>query len=289
METILVTGASGQLGRHVVGALKRRGHRVRALTRDPARLRGALGGDGVADEVARGDLADPASLAGACDGVSAVVGCAGASMDLNALRDRRSFAEVDHRGNLALLAEARRAGVGRFVYVSLHGGPALARTEYAAAHEAFVAALGESGMPHTVVRPTGYFSFFGEIFRMAAKGRGPVLGDGRARTNPIHEADVAEVCADALASGEREISVGGPETLTRAEIVETAFRAAGRPPRLMHVPVWVFGAAATVARPLNPRLAALLAFGAAVSQVDCVAPAYGTRTLEDYFRALATG
>lgn len=286
METILVAGASGQLGRYVVHALKRHGYRVRALTREPARLREALGGDGAADEVVQADLCDAASLAGACDGVHGVIGCAGASMDLNAVRDRRSFADVDARGNANLLAEARRAGVRRFVYVSLHGGPAMAG-EYAAAHESFVAALGGSGIAHTVVRPTGFFSFLGEILRMAEKGRGPVIGDGSARTNPIHEADLAEVCVAALTSDAREIAAGGPQTLTRREIVETAFAAAGRRPRILRVPVWIFRGVAVAARPFNPRLAALLAFGADVSQVDCVAPARGTRTLDAYFRELA--
>jgi hypothetical protein len=50
---------------------------------------------------------------------------------------------------------------------------------------------------------------------------------------------------------------------------------------------WIDRECAAAAKPLNPRLAALLAFGAAVSQVDCVAPVRGTRRLEDYFAAFA--
>jgi hypothetical protein len=83
------------------------------------------------------------------------------------------------------------------------------------------------------------------------------------------------------------VPVGGPETFTRAEIVNLAFRALGRTPKLTRMPPGFFRAAAVVARPLNRRLAALLAFGAAVSQVDCVAPAHGTHRLEDYFRTFA--
>jgi uncharacterized protein YbjT (DUF2867 family) len=281
MERVLVAGASGQLGRHVVSELRRRGYRVRALSRRPERLTGLV------DEAVRGDLLDPSSLRAACAGVDRVFSCAGASMDLNDLRDRRGPLEVDWGGNRNLLAAARAAGVSRFAYVSVYGGGAMRHLAYTDAHERFVDELAGSGVDHTVIRPTGFFSFFGEMVKMAQRGRGIVIGSGEARTNPIHEADLACVCADALAGGAREVPAGGPETLTRTEIVRAAFRALGREPKLTRVPPGFFRAAAAVARPLNPRLAALLAFGAEVSQVDCVAPAHGTRRLEDYFRTLA--
>ena len=276
-----MAGATGRLGGHVVRELMRRGHRVRALSRAPGRL------EGVVDEVFRADLTDPASLRGACEGVDAVLSCAGASLRMDDFRDRRRYRDVDLAGNLNLLERAEAAGVGKFVYVSLFGGEELAHTGYAAAHEGVVRALAASGLPHTVVRPTGFFSFFEEILKMARKGRGPVLGSGEARTNPVHEADVAEACASAVELPEREVAVGGPEVYTRREIVEEAFRALGREPKLVHVPVWAFRGATALARPLNPRLHALLEFGVEVSRVDAVAPAYGTRTLGAHFREVA--
>jgi len=282
MERVLVAGASGHLGRCVARELKARGWIVRAHARQPGRL------DGTADEAVRGDLRDPATLGPACAGVHVVFCCAGASMNLGALRDRRGPVEVDWRGNANLLAAARSAGVRRFVYVSVFGAEGMRALEYTGAHERFADELRASGMEHAIVRPTGFFSFFGEIAKMAKRGRGVVIGGGEARTNPIHEADLAEVCADAAVGEAAEIAAGGPEIFTRAEIVELAFRAVGRPPkRPMHVPPGVFRGAAAVIRPLNRRIAAFRAFGAEVSQVDCVAPAYGTRRLEDYFRTFA--
>lgn len=281
MERVLVAGASGQLGRHVLDELRRRGYRVRALTRRPERLAAR------AEETVRGDLLDPASLRAACEGADVIFSCAGAAMNLDAVRDRRGPLEVDWGGNRNLLAAARGAGVRRFIYVSVFGGQAMRHLEYTDAHERFVDELAASGMDHTIVRPTGFFSFFGEIANMARRGRGIVISDGAARTNPIHEVDLAVVCANAVAGGARDIDAGGPETFTRDEIVRVAFRAIGREPRVTHVPPGVFRAAAAVARPLNRRLAALLAFGAEVSQVDCVAPAHGTHRLEDFFRTRA--
>jgi len=288
---VLVAGATGHLGQHVVRVLKERGYWVRALTRRPGG--GALLPE--ADEVRHGDLLQPATLPSACAGVDAVFSCAGASLDVRRLSDRRSFTDVDYAGNRALLDAALRAGVPRFAYVSLFGGPTLERTEYARAHERFARALRDSGCTATVIRPTGFFHTFDEVLRMAQAGRGIVVGSGAARTNPIHEADLAEACIDALVQAWPELDVGGPETLTRAEIVDRAFAAvtptgvtpAARAPKLTHVSPRLLEAAATLVRPLNPRLSALLAFGAAVSVTDAVAPSFGSRRIESYFRALA--
>ena len=95
MLRVLVTGASGQLGRHVVAAAEREGHAVRALTRSRSFAAGGV----APSEVFTADLTRPASLRGCCLGVDVVVACGGASMRLGGLGDRATFAEVDLRGN----------------------------------------------------------------------------------------------------------------------------------------------------------------------------------------------
>lgn len=282
--TVAVAGASGHLGVHVVRALKRRGHRVRAITRARARLRAV---EHLVDEIAEADLAYPAALTVACTGVDVVLSCAGASLALGGVRDRGSFARVDRDGNLRLLRAAEQTGVPRFVYVSLFGGRELRGTAYAAAHEAVVDALGESTLSSVVVRPTGFFYFFDDLLRTARAGRLVVLGDGSARTNPIHEADVAEACADAVAGGAGERCVGGPDVLTRREIAELAREAVGGAQRVRRVPPWTMTTAAALVRPWQPRLGALLEFGGVVSVTDAVAPIAGTRRLPDHFRERA--
>lgn len=279
MKKILVTGASGHAGRHLVRALKDGGYTVRTLSR---RERPAGG----ADEHVQADLTKPATLGEVCEGVDAVVSCAGAPLSLG-MADRASFMKVDFEGNRNLLDEAQLVGVKRFVYVSVYGGPKLMHTEYAKAHEYFVLALENSGLSHTVVRPTGYFYFFLELLKMARQGRGVVIGNGKARTNPIHEADVARLCVEALQSGASEILAGGPDTFTRQELVELAFEVAGKEPKITHLPLHLFTGAARVLRPLNARVAGLLDFGAAVSTTDAVAPARGMNTLRAYFEAHA--
>lgn len=282
MRKVLVAGATGTLGRAVVRRLKKEGHWVRGLGRSVPRLRGLP-----LDETFEGDLTDAESLRGCCDGVDAVLSCAGASMQLGDLGDRRSFEAVDFAGNRNLLAEARRPEVGKFVYVSLHAADRLLQTEYARAHERFVTLLRESGMPSTVVRPTGFFSVFGEVLHMARKGRGVLIGSGEARTNPVHEEDVAAACVQALERPDADIPVGGPEVMSRRRIAELAFEVLGTKPRITSVPPWMFHTLVAPARLWNRRLHALMVFGAAVSVVDVVAPTVGRRDLRAYFRELA--
>ncbi len=285
MKRILLAGASGQLGRHVVHELKQRGYAVRAITRDRNRLMNTA-----ADEIHETDLFDAHKMGWIADQCNAVISCAGASMQMdmgsmNAWRDRRSFNAIDWQGNLRLLEEAQRANVNKFVYVSLAGGEQMRQVEYADAHERFVEALRASGLQHTVVRPTGFFGFMLEILRYAEKGMGVVMGDGQRQTNPIHEADAARACVEALTLDKADFPVGGPDVFTRREITELAFEAIDKPMRLMNVSPAVFKAMVSPLKLINPRLHALMVFGATVTQVDCVAPAYGHKRLSDYFRA----
>ena len=112
---VLVAGATGYLGRHVVEMLATQGHRVRALGRSEAGLAA------LAPHVAEpflGQATDDRTLDGLCDGVDAVV----SSLGIRAFSGAVTYEEVDYRANLNVLRRAEAAGVGRFAFVSvLHG------------------------------------------------------------------------------------------------------------------------------------------------------------------------
>lgn len=114
----LVVGASGLIGGEVVGLLKARGHYVRTRSRDPGR---AAKLKAMADDVRLGDATLPGTLDGVCAGIECVVSALGALVSPSA-KGTRSFADVDLAANLALLAEAKRAGVRRYIYVGVHTG-----------------------------------------------------------------------------------------------------------------------------------------------------------------------
>ena len=281
--TILVAGAGGHTGKHIVPMLIEQGYAVRLLTRSKSRLVALYPNA----DIFEADITDAASLRGVCKDVQAVISTIGASLDMNDFRDKRSFHEIDFGGNKNLFVETERANVQKFVYLSAFGGETT-NTTYTNEHEAFVQILKKSSMKYAVVRPTGFFYVNGEFLKMAQKGRAMMIGDGTARTNPIHEADVAKACIDGLTSTETSINIGGAETFTRKEIIELAFRVLGKKPVISSVPYGMMHFASKLARPINRRLSDLVEFGSVVSTKDCVAPAMQTQQrLEEYFCAMA--
>ena len=279
-RTILVAGATGMLGREVVALLRADGHRVKSLSRDPVRAQELAG---LVDEIVVGDATDPDTLVGALAGVDGVISCLGAPMAFG-LSDRRSFLDIDTVANLNLVEAAQHAGVRRFVYVSLLLHSSWAGTTYVRAHEKVVEGLRDSGISYAIVRPTGMFPVFDPLISMARRGFAFIPGDGQARTNPVHPREVAQVCVDVLGQTTNvRIPLGGPEVLTREDILRLAFAAVGRKPRLLHLPRWVLTAFARVIRRAHPRLAEVTDFTARALTNDFLAPTTGTHRLADHF------
>jgi uncharacterized protein YbjT (DUF2867 family) len=282
MKRVLVAGATGYLGGFVAQEFKDRSHFVRALARWPEKL-GYL--KGTVDEIIQGDVTRPESLEHACDGMDIVF----SSVGITKQKGKLTFRDVDYQGNKNLLEEALRSGVEKFIYVSVFNGPKLLHLDIVRAHEEFVEVLKESGINYAVLRPTGYFSDMGEFLQMARKGRVYLIGSGKNSINPIHGADLAKSCVDALEGERREIDVGGPETITYREIAELAFHALGKPARITVVPVWVMKAATAATRAFSRHRGELLAFFLTAMTSDVVAPSTGNHTLEAYYRTLEKG
>jgi uncharacterized protein YbjT (DUF2867 family) len=231
------------------------------------------------------DAMDPASWKRALEGADGVISCLGASVSPH-LRERAGFAVFDVGAHRALARALRDTGAARAVYLSAHAGPGFDRTRYLRAHLEAEEVLGSGARSLRVVRPTGIFTAFDAFLGMARSGLGFVTGDGRARTNPIHPDDVADAVVAALDDASPAVNpVGGPEILTRQEIVELAFTSLGKRPRLVHSPAFGLRALSRVLRPLHPRLGELMEFLVEVSVNDACAPAVGANRLGDWFRA----
>jgi len=277
---VFVAGATGAVGFEFVRRAQASGCRLSTLSRSPENARKLVG---LADQI---DVQDACEGIPRLQGIDVVVSSLGAPVTMDS-PEKRPYREVDFLGNQRLLDAVKSAGVPRFIYVSAHIEPAYRHTAYIQAHEDFVDVLRRSGMSHSVIRPTGIFTALNDLVKLARKGVTAVIGDGRARTNPVHPADVAAQIMQNLDSGPDEIAVGGPEIFTRREIAELAFRVLAKPPRVLCVPAGVFRAGAWIAGLANPRLGELLEFATAVSTTDCVAPFSGHHRLEDYFRSIA--
>jgi dihydroflavonol-4-reductase len=117
MATVVVTGATGFLGRHTVRALRERGHAVRAMARNPPRDAQAQLGEGVT--IVRADVLDPAGLTTALEGADAVFHLAG--MVSRRPEDAEALYRAHVLGTRAVLAAARAAGVRKLIHASTSG------------------------------------------------------------------------------------------------------------------------------------------------------------------------
>ena len=266
---VLVVGATGRLGSAIVAGLASAGIPTRALVR-PTTDAGATRALGV--EVVSGDLRDPASLARAAAGVGTVITTANTIGRRFAGERSLGMKAVDDLGNAALIEAAERSGVRRFIFVSL-GGPALnAASPFSDAKRRTEERLAASGMESVVVRPDAYQ----EIWLSAAVGFDPgtgqvtIFGHGQSRVAYVAIPDVAAAIV-ALAQQPDPPSIvelGGPEALTRLEVVEAFERAMGRPIKRRHVPRPALTVGSVVLRGFRPELASSMAMGLAMDQRD---------------------
>src|SRR5258708_13526090 len=210
--TVLVTGATGFVGPHVVHALRARELPVRALVRDPKRA-GRLTAWGV--ELAEGDVTDPESLREAFAGVDTVVHLVAIIKG-----SRGAFERIMVQGSRNVVTAAREAGVRRFVLASALGLDERSRNAvpYFAAKWEMERAVKEAGLEHVIFRPSfifgkdgGVLPTFVRLARFAPVA--PIVGPGTQRLQPIWVEDVAEYYAAAIhlpAPANPTFHLGGP-------------------------------------------------------------------------------
>jgi uncharacterized protein YbjT (DUF2867 family) len=278
---IAIAGAGGVLGRELVPLLASKGHEVVALVRSAKiepmeRVRET-----------RVDLMRPnEALAAALEGADVLFSAAGAPVGMGLKGGRTGFDRADVPMHRALVDAAKSARVKKLVYLGVAGHEELAYTTYVRAHEDVLAMMRASGIETGVVRATGFFSALTMFLDFVRLRLVPDLGGGKAKTNPIHEKDLADVCAEVIESrGAQEIEAGGPDVMTRGEILDLAARAANVRAIRVPTPAWMARLGAAILSPFHPRIAQFTEFAAALASHDSLAPRRGTRHLDDYFRA----
>lgn len=281
MRTVLVAGATGYLGRHIVAHYAASGWHVRALVRDTAK---AQASNLPAHDFFEGEATDPDSLKGLMLGVDLVI----SSLGITRQRDGLGYWDVDYQANLNLLTEALAVGVPQFAYIHVLNADRMPDVPLAAAKQAFAERLAAAPIRSTIIAPSGFFSDMGDFLDMARAGRVWLFGKGSLRLNPIDGADLAGEIAAAITEKRGFVPVGGPDVLTQTELAEAAFTALGRPARITHLPDWLRRAAikllpwVTPAHIHGPALFFLSALGQ-----DMTAPPRGTKPLAAHFAELA--
>ena len=251
MLKVLVTGAGGFLGRHLVEQLLRRGYQVRALVRPSTQV--SLTALPKEVEVVEGDLTQPASVAGLADNCAAIIHAA-ALAQVNPARNPAVWA-VNLGGTETMLRLARRAGVSRFVYVGTANvfgfgtrqQPGDETRPYAgrsygldymdskrAAINLVLRAVAHEQLPAVLVHPTFMLgpgdakptsnALLLELYRGQLPGY-PVGGK-----NYVHVRDVAEAAVNALTQGRiGESYILGHQNLSYREAFALMARVLGVP------------------------------------------------------------
>ena len=247
MSTVLVTGASGFVGSHVVPELLAGGHRVVALVHSSASgqlLLERLPPDLRANvELRQGDVNDPASIVPALAGIDAVVHLVAIARDRSGGRD---LARINTDGTRNVIEAMRTAGVRRLVHLgalAVVDDPTLHYASSKAKAEALVAA---SGLDWTILKPSllwgardGFFNIVADLVRMSP-GIVPVPGNGRSRFQPLAVADLARMVRLSLddpATTGRAFELGGPRYWTYREITAEVAKAMGRRRAIVPMPL----------------------------------------------------
>jgi uncharacterized protein YbjT (DUF2867 family) len=247
MSTVLVTGANGFVGSHLVPALLDAGHRVIALVRDDAGgtlvLRRLPAASRAAVEVRHGDVTKPATLPAAIAGGDAVLHLAAVPRDWD---NGATLRLVNTEGTRNLLAAARDAGVTRFVHLGALAVVDDPDLHYGSSKERAMALVRESGLRWTILAPSllfgprdGFFNILAGLVRMSP-GIVPITGKGDARFQPLAIEDLGRAAVIALgddATIGREYPLGGPRTWTYREVMEEVLRGMGRRRLLVPMPV----------------------------------------------------
>ena len=251
---VLVTGATGFLGRRVVPELLARRHQVRCLVHSPGRERLF---DHREVEVHYGSVLNPESLGPAMHGVQSVVHLVGI------IRTGRgsSFDRV-HRQGTAIVAEAaKEAGAREIIYISAMGATSDPKYPYLHSKRQAELHITSSGMDHTILRPSVIFGE-GDEFLTALAGLVrlgpvvPVIGSGRNRMQPVAVEDVARCVADSVGNSlvkGRTINLGGPHRLSYNDLLEEVALAMGRRLRLAHIPTALAWPAVALLQNVLPR------------------------------------
>jgi len=250
---ILVTGASGFVGRHMLNRLAADGRPLRAMIRErsTAHIPGGV-------EVVGSDLTRPDSLPEAVRGIQVIVHCAAIAADRKETLTA-TYDAVNRLGTEHLVAAAREAGVRRLVVMSGLGTFEAPPGTYVATRWGLESAVRSSGIPYVILQPSVLFGerapFVSPLARRARPPLTPLLG-GDVRFQPLWIRDVVRCLVQAIdddALTGRSYPLGGAEQLTMREIMQTIGKGLGKSVLLVPLPMWAARVQANLMSTLLPH------------------------------------
>ena len=237
---VIVAGGTGFLGRYITIALSAAGHEVSVLSR-----RGDMSGTPqlAAARSIRADATKPEALAGRLDGADAVVSAVQLpNYPIEVPRKNLTFDMYDRQATENLIAEAERAGVTRFVYISgASADPSAPETWYRAKGRA-EETLRASKLEHAILRPSwAYGPEDKALNKFAAIARFspvvPRIGLRRQLIQPVFVNDIATAVARIFERGAwgKTLEIGGPDVMSMDAVIRTMLKVMGK--RRLVIPV----------------------------------------------------
>jgi NADH dehydrogenase len=242
MSTLVtVFGGSGFLGRYVVRALARQGHRIRVAVRRPELGNYLLPIGQVGQiQLVKANITSPDAVASALKGASAAVNLVGVLQESG----RQRFAAIHAEAAERIAQTAKRTGADWLVHVSALGADPASDALYARTKAEGETRVRQAFPEATILRPSIIFGVEDNFFnRFAALAQIspvlPLIGGGTTRFQPVFVCDVAKVvnlCLKEPAARGQTYELGGPETFSFRELMEIVLRETGRRRWLMPVP-----------------------------------------------------
>jgi uncharacterized protein YbjT (DUF2867 family) len=225
MSVVLVTGATGTLGRHLLARPARSGHLVRAMSRRGAAAAARAGNT----QWVRADLATGEGLDDALRGVEVVIHAAS--------DPRGDTRRTDVEGTTRLVAAALAAGVRHLVYVSIVGVDRIPIAYYRIKLEA-EEIVRRGGVPWTIVRGTQFHEFVDTLLRQLSRSPVAIVPAGFV-VQPIDVGDFADELWRVASSAPvgRAPDVGGPEVLAWRELLREWLAAQGMRKFVLSLPI----------------------------------------------------
>jgi len=255
---LLITGATGFVGREVLRQARAAGHELRVLVRDPTSPSARATGAEFGAELRAGNVLDAATLTDVARDCDAVIHLVGIISEYG----RQTFEQVHVRATEHVLAATQAAGVRRYVQMSALGTRPGAGSRYHQTKWAAEEAVRASGLAWTILRPSLIFGpedHFVNLFARLSRWSPvlPVMGPGTALLQPVAVEEVAACFVRAVAEPRAvtgSFDVCGPDRFTLPEILREILAALGRRRWLLRVPLSVARVQAALLEKLFPLL-----------------------------------
>lgn len=256
---ILITGATGYIGRHLAHRLVEQGEHPRCLVRDTERAAQILPEDKV--ELVQGDTTRRASLNEAVRGVDTVVHAAFMTADRKEAPGN-TYERTNVQGTANVIQAAEEAGVKRMIELSGLGTRPARPGSYMQGRYQAEKMLKESRLAWTIIQPSVLFGDGAPFIKgltdlVRSAPLVPLIGGGKTLFQPIYVEDVVtiitKVLADLARTSGQVYTIGGPDYYSFRQIIEILLQATGKRRLKVYAPTPFVAVGAAAMEALLPR------------------------------------